>query len=140
MSEQNTKVKIRFSSLEHMTSEMSPKGFPIDLYCVLLIFLTIVTKYAQFYSQQTLWGLAGGGVDRAGARKGVVQHSCQALPHNLSRNWKLAKQSAYANTASRHLCLEAVSVRCLRRTLLLRRHRRPTPEAKTSSFFLPRSV
>lgn len=46
-------------------------------------------------------------MDRAGACKGVVQHTCQALPHNLSRNWKLAKQSAYANTASRHLCLEA---------------------------------
>ena len=37
----------------------------------------------------------------------LVQHTCQALPQNLSRNWKLAKQSAYANTASRHLCLEA---------------------------------
>ena len=70
MSEQNTKVKIIFSSLEHMTSEMSPKGLPIDLYCGLLIFLTIVTKYAQFYSQQTLWGIAGGGVDRAGPVKG----------------------------------------------------------------------
>lgn len=56
MSEQNTKVKIRFSSLEPMTSEMSPKGFPIDLYCVLLTFLTIVTDYAQFYSQQTFHG------------------------------------------------------------------------------------
>ena len=35
---------------------MSPKGFPIDLYCVLLTFLTIVTDYAQFYSQQTFHG------------------------------------------------------------------------------------
>lgn len=41
----------------------------------------------------------------------LVQHTCQALPQNLSRNWKLAKQSAYANTASRHLCLEAELLR-----------------------------
>ena len=47
------------------------------------------------------------GCGQGWARKGVVQHTCQALPHNLSRNWKLAKQSAYANRASRHLCLEA---------------------------------
>lgn len=64
------KSKSDLVPLEHMTSEMSPKGLPIDLYCGLLIFLTIVTKYAQFYSQQTLWGIAGGGVDRAGPVKG----------------------------------------------------------------------
>lgn len=76
----------------------------------------------------------------------LVQHTCQALPQNLveleaGQAKRLCKYSFEAFVPRGR-----ASARCLggnpscQKPKLLLRHGRPTPEAKTSSSFLPLSV